>query len=59
VPGAALPLAALAEHMRLSRGFADDGDLDAEIETALRAALAAIEARTGKAVYRRRFSCRR
>jgi uncharacterized phiE125 gp8 family phage protein len=56
VPGAALPHAALAQHMRLSRGFADDGDLDAEIETALRAALAAIEARIGKAVYRRRFS---
>jgi hypothetical protein len=55
VPGADLPLAALAEHMRLSRGFTDDADLDAEIESALRAALAAIEARTGKAVFRRRF----
>lgn len=55
VPQAALPLSALAGHMRLSRGFADDGDLDAEMETALRAALAATEARTGKAVFRRRF----
>jgi hypothetical protein len=32
VPGAELPVSALAEHMRLSRGFADDDDLNAEIE---------------------------
>jgi uncharacterized phiE125 gp8 family phage protein len=55
VPGAELPVSALAEHMRLSRGFANDDDLNAEIEQSLRAALAAIEARTGKAVFRRRF----
>ena len=55
VPGADLPVSALAEHMRLSRGFANDDDLNAEIEQSLRAALAAIEARTGKAVFRRRF----
>jgi hypothetical protein len=56
VPGSDLPLASLAEHMRLSRGFTDDAELDSvQIESALRGALAAIEARTGKAVFRRRF----
>jgi uncharacterized phiE125 gp8 family phage protein len=56
VPGAALPVDELARHLRLSRGFADDGDLDGHLEACLRAALAAIEARIGKALYRRRFS---
>lgn len=55
VPASALPIGALAEHMRLSRGFTDDSDLEPEMERSLRAALAAIEARTGKAVFRRRF----
>jgi uncharacterized phiE125 gp8 family phage protein len=55
VPGSDLPLASLAEHMRLSRGFTDDAELEPQIESALRGALAAIEARTGKAVFRRRF----
>lgn len=56
VPAAALPVDELAQHLRLSRGFADDGALDAHLEACLRGALAAIEARTGKALYRRRFS---
>jgi uncharacterized phiE125 gp8 family phage protein len=55
VPGSALPLERLAEHLRLSRGFTNDGDLDAQLESCLRASVAAIEARTGKAVFRRRF----
>lgn len=56
VPSAAWPLAALAEHLRLSRGFDDDGTLDGELETCLRAAASAIEARTAKALFRRRFA---
>jgi uncharacterized phiE125 gp8 family phage protein len=56
VPSAAWPVAELAEHLRLSRGFADDGSLDAELESCLRAAASAIEARTAKALFRRRFS---
>jgi len=55
VPGSSLPVERLAEHLRLSRGFTNDGDLDAQLESCLRASLAAIEARTGKAVLRRRF----
>ena len=56
VPSAAWPRAELAEHLRLSRGFDDDGMLDAELESCLRAAATAIEARTAKALFRRRFS---
>jgi uncharacterized phiE125 gp8 family phage protein len=56
VPSAAWPLADLAEHLRLSRGFDDDGTLDGELENCLRAAASAIEARTAKALFRRRFS---
>lgn len=55
VPGAVLPVAALAEHLRLARGFSDDGSQDAVLERCLRAALAAIEARIGKALLARRF----
>jgi uncharacterized phiE125 gp8 family phage protein len=56
VPGAALPVAELAEHLRLARGFSDDGDQDAPLEGCLRAALSAIEARIGKALFSRRFA---
>ena len=56
VPGAALPVAELAEHLRLSSGFADDGSQDALLARALRAAIAAIEARTGKALIARGFA---
>lgn len=55
VPGTALPVAALAEHLRLARGFSDDGSQDATLERCLRAACAAIEARIGKALFARRF----
>lgn len=55
VPGSALPVAELTEHLRLSSGFADDGSYDAHLEALLRAALAAIEARTGKAIFTRGF----
>lgn len=55
VPSTALPVAALAEHLRLARGFSDDGSQDATLERCLRAAYAAIEARTGKVLFARRF----
>ena len=56
VPGTALPVQEFAQHLRLSRGFADDGELDVHLENCLRSALAAIEARVAKALFRRRFS---
>ncbi|RYH03376.1 hypothetical protein EU805_06535 [Salipiger sp. IMCC34102] len=48
VPTAALPLAVFKEHLRLGAGFDDDGGQDRILETYLRAAQSAIEARTGK-----------
>ncbi|MDT8856318.1 hypothetical protein RNZ50_15085 [Paracoccaceae bacterium Fryx2] len=55
VPGAALPVQALKDHLRLGTGFADDGMQDALIESYLRAAMAAIEGRIGKVLIARRF----
>ncbi len=55
VPQAALPVAEFKDHLRLGSGFADDGMQDGLIETYLRAAMAAIEGRIGKMLYRRRF----
>lgn len=56
VPTAALPVAAFKDHLRLGTGFADDDVQDALLERHLRAALAAIEARTGKILIARSFS---
>lgn len=56
VSSALLPVTELTDHLRLSSGFADDGSQDAQLESCLRAALAAIEARIGKALFRRGFS---
>lgn len=56
VAGAALPVQALKDHLRLGTGFADDGMQDGLVENYLRAAIAAIEARIGKALVRRRFA---
>ncbi len=56
VPTGALPVAVFKEHLRLGSGFADDGLQDALLEGFLRSALAAIEARTGKALIEREFS---
>ena len=42
VSGAALPLQALKDHLRLGSGFADDGMQDALVESYLRAAMAVI-----------------
>ncbi len=56
VPQSALPVAQFKDHMRLGSGFADDGVQDPVLESYLRAALAAIEARTGKILIEREFS---
>lgn len=55
VPTVALPVQALKNHLRLGTGFADDGMQDGLIESYLRAALAAIEGRIGKALFARDF----
>jgi uncharacterized phiE125 gp8 family phage protein len=55
VPTAALPVEEMKDHLRLGSGFADDGLQDGLIEAYLRAAMAAIEGRIGKILYRRRF----
>ncbi len=54
-PDAAVPVGAFAEHLRLGTGFADDGAEDQVLEFCLRAAMAAIEARIGRALLDRSF----
>ena len=56
VPTSALPVALMKNHMRLGSGFSDDGLQDQVLESFLRAAIAAIEARTGKILIEREFS---
>lgn len=56
VPAAALPLAQFREHLRMGTGFADDSLQDGLLERHLRAALAAIEARTAKILIARSFA---
>ena len=56
VPLAALPVAEFKEHLRLGSGFAEDNLQDPVLESFLRAAMAAIEARTGKILIAREFS---
>ncbi|MDF1854903.1 head-tail connector protein [Pseudooceanicola sp.] len=58
VPLAALPVAAFKSHLRLGTGFATDVVQDEVLEGFLRAALAAVEARTGKALIARNFTWR-
>ncbi|KQI72708.1 hypothetical protein AN191_06780 [Loktanella sp. 5RATIMAR09] len=58
VPLSALPVAEFKDHLRLGSGFSDDGVQDAVLESYLRAALAAIEARFGKILIEREFSWR-
>ena len=58
VPVEALPIAAFREHLRLGTGFSDVGAEDLALETYLRAALAAIEGRTSKALLARDFLLR-
>lgn len=56
VAASALPLEAFKAHLRLATGFANDDVPDAHAERALRAALAAIEGRTAKALLSRDVS---
>lgn len=55
VNSADLPLDPLKAHLRLPDGFPDDASVAPRLEQSLRAALEAVEARTGKALYRRAF----
>ena len=56
VPDEVLPLAAFKAHLRLGTGFAQEDVQDPVLKSFLKAALAAIEARTGKALLARAFS---
>lgn len=51
----ALPVEAFKRHLRLGSGFAEDDVQDELLSSFLRAAIAAIEARTGKALIQRNF----
>jgi uncharacterized phiE125 gp8 family phage protein len=55
VPVAALPVAEFKDHLRLGTGFGDGNVQDEVLETCLRAAMSAIEARTGKALIEKQF----
>ena len=56
VPLAALPVTEFKAHLRLGSGFAEDGLQDPVLESFLRAAISAIETRTGKILIARSFS---
>ena len=56
LPDAALPVAALKAHLRMGTGFDTDSLQDAVLVSFLRAAMAAIEARTGKVLLEREFT---
>ncbi len=56
VPLAALPVDELKAHLRLGSGFSDGDIQDVVLESYLRAAISAIEARTGKILIERDFS---
>ena len=55
VASGALPVAGFKEHLRLGSGFTDEGLQDNLLEGFLRAALATVEGRIGKALLRRDF----
>lgn len=57
VPDGTLPVDAFKAHLRLGSGFGTDSVQDAVLVSFLRAALAAIEARTGKVSIARDFTC--
>jgi uncharacterized phiE125 gp8 family phage protein len=56
VPDAVLPVDVFKAHLRLGSGFDTDDVQDALVRSFLRAALSAVEARTGKALIAREFS---
>lgn len=56
VPDAALPVAQFKAHLRLGTGFGEESLQEDVLKGFLRAAIAAIEARTGKVLISREFS---
>ncbi len=56
LPDAILPVAEFRDHLRLGTGFADDAAQDGRLAGCLRAAIAAIEGRTGKVLIARDFT---
>jgi len=56
IPAETVPVAGFKDHLRLGSGFSDDGLQDETLGGFLRAAMAAIEARTGKVLIERTFS---
>lgn len=56
VMAAALPVEDFKAHLRLGRGFAGDTVQDAVLESFLRAAMSAVEGRTGKVLISRQFT---
>lgn len=58
VPEAALPLSEFKAHLRLGTGFGEDSVQDAVLVSFLRAAMSAIEGRTGRVLLRHDFSLR-
>ncbi len=55
VPALALPISEFKDHLRMGTGFANDALQDSVLESYLRSAMAAIEARTGKILIAREF----
>lgn len=55
IPSFDLPITEFKAHLRMGTGFEDDDWQDSVLEQCLRAAIAAVEARTGKVLYRRGF----
>lgn len=55
IPAVAIPVEGFKDHLRLGSGFDDSGVQDSVLITCLRAAMAAIEARTGKVMLSRSF----
>ena len=55
-PAGDLPWYAYKAHLRMGSGFTDDNLQDEVLESYLRAAMAAIEARTGKILLTRQFA---
>lgn len=56
VPSVSLPVAEFKEHLRLGSGFGEGDIQDSVLESFLRSAMAAIEARTGKVLIERTLS---
>ena len=56
VPDASLPVEPFKAHLRLGTGFGEDSLQESVLRGFLRAAIAAIEARTGKVLIKRAFS---